>query len=139
MSLPARPPAAAVYVFDASSLINLEKDGRSLSVLDSLAGRMFIPHKIAGEVDDPRSALGRWLLRNNRCVTQLLPPAEHQLYYQFLTQTDPKIHDGEATALAVALNRGATLVIDDNTAKKKAESHGVRCLSVGEFLGQALI
>jgi len=114
VSLPARPQAAAVYVFDASSLINLEKD--SLPVLNDLVGRMFIPRKIAKEVGDPRSALGRWLSRNDRCVTQLLTE-EHQLYYQFITQTNLRIHDGEATALAVALNRAATLIVDDNTAR----------------------
>ena len=138
MSLPARPQAAAVYVFDASSLINLEKDSRNLSVLNDLVGRMFIPRKIAKEVDDPRSALGRWLSRNDRCVTQLLTE-EHELYYQFITQTNLRIHDGEATALAVAVNRVATLVVDDNTARKKAESHGVLCLTADQFLGQLLI
>jgi len=136
VSPPTRPQQPAGYVFDASSLIKLEKPNR-LSILADLSARVFIPYRIAREINTPRTDLERWLSQNHERVTHFLPE-EHELYYQFYTQTQPKIHDGEAAALAVALNRGATLVIDDNTAKAKAESHGIYCLSVNEFLDQAL-
>jgi predicted nucleic acid-binding protein len=124
-------------VFDASSLINLERH-RQLSILSGLGSRAVIPPRVAREVNTPRTDLARWLAQNRERVTAFLPD-ESALYYQFRTQTTPEIHDGEASAMAVALNRGWILVIDDIAARRKAESHGIPCLSATELLGQALM
>jgi len=115
----------------------LENPNR-LSILTGLRARIVVPYRVAKEVNTPGTALERWLSRNRQRVTPFLTTKEHELYYQFYTQTEPKIDDGEAAAMAVALNRGATLVIDDNTARAKAESHGIYCFGINELLNQAL-
>ena len=137
MSPPSPSQQAVVYVFDASSLINLEKPNR-LSILHDLRTRVVIPQRVAREVNKPRTDLAGWLNQHPECVTAFFTE-EHELYYQFITQIKPRIHDGEAAAMAVALNRGATLVIDENTARGKAESHGIRCLNAAELLQQPLM
>ncbi|MCJ7619885.1 MAG: hypothetical protein MUP64_06680 [Anaerolineae bacterium] len=81
--------ATVMYVFNASSLINLER-ARSLRVLDKLAQnqRLVIPDRVAREVNAPRKPLENWLRRNRRSVTDLLPQ-ESSLYLQYLRQTHP--------------------------------------------------
>ena len=138
MSLSAEAQGGGPYVFDASSLINLERKDKELSFLSGLGGRVFISQKVAEEVDEPRSGLSRWISRNGGCIKSLLPE-EDRLYRRFITQADLRIHDGEATALAIAFNRDGTLVIDDKVARRKAESHGIPCVSLEGLLNQALI
>ena len=130
--------AAVVYVFNASSLINLERN-KSLRVLEQLAQsrRLVIPDRVAREVNAPRNPLESWLSRNRKTVTGLLPE-EGTLYLQYLRQTHPKIHDGEAAALAVAAHRGCTVVIDDRSALQKAAEHNISHLTSGAFLQRLL-
>jgi predicted nucleic acid-binding protein len=130
--------ATVMYVFNASSLINLERAG-SLRVLDKLAQnqRLVIPDRVAREVNAPRKPLENWLRRNRRSVTDLLPQ-ESSLYLQYLRQTHPKIHDGEAAALAVAAHRGCTVVVDDRSALQKAAEHNIPHLTSGAFLRRLL-
>ena len=130
--------AGEVYVFNASSLINLERH-RSLRVLEELAQnrRLVIPDRVAREVNAPRNPLENWLRRNRKTVTGLLPE-EGTLYLQYLRQTHPKIHDGEAAALAVAAHRGCTVVVDDRSALQKAAEHNIPHLTSNAFLQRLL-
>jgi predicted nucleic acid-binding protein len=43
---------------------------------------------------------------------------------------------GESAAIAIAMHRGGTLVIDDGAARGAAESVSVTCLSTVEFLAR---
>jgi predicted nucleic acid-binding protein len=127
----------AVYVFDASSLIQLERR-KLLKILTELGDRVEIPERVKREVNTARSDLEGWLRKNPGRVARFLT-VEHSLYYQFIIQRDPSIGDGEAAAMATALNRGHVLVIDDATPRSKAQSHGVTCLSADQFLSQPLL
>jgi predicted nucleic acid-binding protein len=127
------------YVFNASSLINLERT-KSLRVLEQLAQnrRLVIPERVAREVNAPRKPLENWLRRNRKSVTGLLPQ-ESTLYLKYLRQRHPMIHDGEAAALAVAAHRGCTLVIDDRSALNKATEHNIPHLTSQELAQRLLL
>lgn len=135
------PPASAdetgsgLYVFDSSSLIQLERGG-NLLVLTKLAERTIVPQRVAREVNQPRTPLERWLRENPRSVTPFLPQ-EGSLYLALLRQ--PEIHDGEAAAIAIALHREATLVTDDVPARRKAAGRAVPCVGTQEFLAKPLL
>lgn len=45
----------------------------------------------------------------------------------------PKIHRGEAEAIAIAVHRGVTLVTDNPAARRTAERYKVRVISAEEF------
>ena len=126
--------AAPRYVMDATSLIHFERS-HDLSRLPSPGVRLFIPDRVAREVNKPRTRLERWLKRNQRLVAGMLPE-EGRLYLQFLRQ--PQIDDGEAAALAIASHREAEVVTDDIAAQRKADSHGLGYLGTGDFLHRAL-
>ena len=63
---------------------------------------------------------------------------EETIFKQLSQQPRPRIHEGEASAIAIALHRGWTLVTDDKGAKWKAEIHNVRFLGWREFLEEWL-
>lgn len=123
-----------VYLFDASSLINLE-DTNKLSLLRDLGDRARIPYFVAKEINKARrkSDLKLWLGRNPQRVVRFIKD-EATTYYGLLQQVGTKIGVGEAAAIAIALHREWTLVIDDVPARTKADSHGCQSLDVPEFL-----
>jgi len=124
------------YVLDSSSLIHVERSS-DLRKLPPPNVRLFIPDRVAREVNKPRQPLERWLQRHYSLVTRMLPD-EGRDYLTFRIQPETKLDDGEAAALAVAVNRDAALVTDDMAAQRKAASHGVRCLGTTDFLREAV-
>lgn len=124
--------ASTRYVFNASSLINLE-NLKELRLLDRLGDRVIVPKRVAREVNKHGKPLETWLRKNRRSIVDFLPDEGHS-YLLLLQQRNPRIHDGEAAAIAVALHRQCTLVIDDETPMNKARDHGAHCLTTDEFL-----
>ena len=124
------------YVFDACSLINIERDKKT-SLLRQRKGSILIPEKVAFEVAfDPRirsdTPLRHLLLRHPQMVTKFKNSEEVE-YLRIRRQ--PGIGDGEAAAIAVAVKRQLPLVIDDIKGRQKAENHGVKTLSWRDFIG----
>lgn len=124
------------YVLDATSLIHFERS-KDLGRLPAAEVKLFIPDRVAREVNKPRYPLRRWLEENFRLVTKMLPE-ESRSYLKFRIQPETKLDDGEAAALAIALQRSAQLVTDDGAAQRKATSHGVPWLDTGNFVRQAI-
>ena len=122
------------YVLDATTLINFERSS-DLKRLPPAGVRLFIPDRVAREVNRPQTRLETWLKRHPRLVTAMLPE-ESRLYLELIRQ--PEIHDGEAAALAIASRRQAQLVTDDIAAQRKAAAHTVECLSTVEFRQRAI-
>lgn len=120
------------YVFDASSLINIERTGK-MAYLRRRREEILIPEKIAKEVNLPQSPLHRFLIRYPEVVTSF-QNGEDEEYLWIRSQVG--IDDGEAAAMAIALKRKFTLVIDerDTKANGKAKNHGIKTLSWKEFL-----
>jgi len=129
--------ASTKYVFNASSLINLE-NLKQLRLLDRIGDRVIVPKPVEKEVNKPRSGLETWLSHNLKSVVNFLGD-EGRFYLSLLGQPAHKIGDGEAAAIAVAMNRKHTLVIDDKAAMDKAQAHGVHCLTTHQFLQLPLI
>ena len=122
------------YVFDASSLINLERQDR-LWHLSEHGGLVVIHQRIAKEVTkNPRSGLAGWIAKHPSGITYTFLPQESELYIRLRQQKSPKIHDPEAIAIAIAWYRKGFLVCDDNSALQKANHHDVACLTANEFI-----
>jgi len=118
------------YVFDASSLINIERN-KKIGRLRRRKGAVLIPEKVALEVDMPNSPLHRFISKYPDVVTPF-QNSEEEEYLR--TRSQVGIDDGEAAAIAVALKRKLPLVIDDRKGKTKAENHEIQTLRWNDFL-----
>ena len=125
------------YVFDASSLINIERS-KKMGRLRGLKGAVLIPEKVAEEVSQPNSALARFICSYPAVVTGFNTRQEEDGYLHFCSQR--VIDQGEASAMAIALNRNIPLVIDERETKAtgKAREHGIETLSSQDFIRQGL-
>jgi predicted nucleic acid-binding protein len=113
--------ATPAYVLDACSLIHIERRS-DLKYLPQPDSRMFVPDRVAREVNKPGTRLHTWLKRHPKAITRFVGE-EGRLYLLFLREG---LDDGEAAALAMAEQRSATLVTDDKAARNLAVSRGVQ-------------
>lgn len=125
------------YVVDSSSLINIEQNA-GVKTLEQRKGAILISEKIAYEVAyHPRilkaDPLRQFVLKNPQVITQF-QDNEGEEYLRILKQQG--IDAGEASAMAIALRRGLTLVIDERNTKAtgKANNHGIKTFSWQKFL-----
>lgn len=123
------------YCFDASSLIELERS-RTLGVLAKLGSRVRVPHRVAREVNKPGTDISQWLVKNPSNIVRNFLPEESALYLRLLQRSNPRIHDGEAAAIALSFHRGWILVIDDRVPRILAEGLGIKTLSTEELLAK---
>lgn len=124
------------YVFDASALIELER-GNHLRKLENPEG-VIVPERVAREGRRLPRPLRSWLDRHLVLVSRFATRAESALYLELLAQTDPKIHDGEAAAIAMASARSGVLVSDDRSSQTKAAERQVRWVAAEVFLQEWL-
>lgn len=123
------------YVFDSSSLINIERSGRrNMKRLRDRIGAVLIPEKVAQEIYQPNTPLQRLLDSYPQVSSPLQDTAEEEQYLRIRSQDG--IDDAEAAAMAIALNRQMPLVIDERETKAtgKARNHGIKVLSSGDFV-----
>ena len=120
------------FVFDSSALIDIEQSGHAAD-LPTPGVHYVVSPRVHKEVNKRGTPLYSWLRRKGAKFPQLRPE-EHSIYFELITQLDIKIHDGEATAIAMAMNRKGTLVISEGPGRTKAENHGVTCIDGNEFL-----
>ena len=119
------------YVFDASSLINIERN-RKITQLRRRRAEVLIPEKVAEEVQQPNTPLGRFI---NKYYHQVVINFEENEEYEYLRIRGQKdIHDGEATVIAIAVSRRLPIVIDDVAGRNKAKNHQIRTLSWEDFI-----
>lgn len=118
------------YVFDSSSLIFIER-ARLLGRLRKRHTEIILPEKVAEEVRQPGSPLKNFLKRYASVVVSFSGPEEEK-YLEIRAQ--PGIDDGEAAAMAIALVRRVTLVIEDKKGRQKAQNHGVQSMGWREFI-----
>lgn len=126
------PSASEIFIFDSSALIDIEI-ARRANELPTPGTTYLVPPRVRREVNKRGTPLANWLSRRGAKFTGLLPE-EHSIYFALITGRDIKIHDAEATAIAMAMHRNGVLVISDGPARRKAEAYGVRCMSGQEFL-----
>jgi predicted nucleic acid-binding protein len=124
------------YVFDSSALINIKRNRRTRFLQKRKEG-MLIPEKVAEEINHPKvrrdDPLRKFLSKYPQVVTSFQNNEEDE-YLRIRSQAG--IHDGEASAMAIALKRKHTLVIDekDTKATGKAKNHGINTMNWKEFL-----
>lgn len=119
------------HVFDASSLIDIEGN-RRIADLRRLRDMILMPEKVAKEISQPGTPLERFVNKYPDTVTSF-QPKEKDIYLRIRSQVG--IDDGEAAAIAVAINRNLPLVIEDKKGRAKAANHGVKCIKWSDFLG----
>lgn len=129
---------------DACCLINLYSTGRTLDLLRSFAGDLFIPDLIKREslfirrpddedgtmlvpepIDLSVALAGGWL-RECRCESEL----ETEEFIRFATVVD----DGEAICLALAKCRGWAVATDDRKAIRVARDEGIAIVTTPELV-----
>ena len=113
------PPLVA----DASVWINLIAGGRALDILRALGQPTIIPNIAFGELERGRdkgrsAAKGLAALIDTGHVTVVdLPPAAEDVYLSLVAgRASQTLDDGEAATLALALDLGATALIDERKA-----------------------
>lgn len=118
------------YLFDSSSLINIERN-KKMTILRKRRGEVLIPEKVAQEVNQPNTPLHRFISKFHQVVTQFQKNEEDE-YLRVRSQIG--IDDGEAAAIAMAVKRRLPLVIDDKKGREKAEHHGVQTYTWQDFV-----
>lgn len=124
----------ALYVLDADALIRL-KASKRLAQLRNPGRSILIPERVRNEL---RRAPGwrEWLETHRDNISGFVAQ-ESDAYLTLLRQEHPKVHDGEAAAIAIAMHRrNATLVSEDKAARQKAQHRGVPVATTQEFLQQ---
>jgi predicted nucleic acid-binding protein len=123
------------YVFDASALINIERS-RKMVLLRKVKGAILIPERVAEEIMQPRTPLERFIRSCRGVVSSFRNVKEEHDYLLFCSQW--VIDEGEASAMAIALNRRLPLVTDERQTKAtgKAKQHGIHTLSSQQFIAR---
>lgn len=75
------------YVFDASSLIDIERQGK-MKFLRKNWHVVLIPERVAKEVDQPNTPLYRYLKRYPNIKTSLSTQREINEYLKFVSQSE---------------------------------------------------
>lgn len=126
------------YVFDSSSLINLERS-RELKRLSIPGISLIIPSRVAKEVSRGASPLATWLKKGK--VANFVVDSENQLFMKMRLE-EQLLSDADIQGIVIANQRKATYVLEEKAARRVAENLGVRCLNtkdfLREFLGQQL-
>ena len=131
------PPALPTgpYVFDSSSLIDVERS-RNLRKIPVEPGAVVIPQRVFSEVNKPGTPIATWLRRNRLAPTQFLP--DEGSHYLRLKRDHTGLGDGEAAAIAIAVQRRGTVVTEDRLATTIAEAQGARCVNTEGYFREVL-
>ena len=123
----AQPP----YIFDSSSLIDLERSN-TLPRIPVEPRYVIIPQRVYTEVNKPRALIATWLRRNSLRSAQFQTPAEGSLYLE-LRRQHPGLGDGEASAIAIAHHRNGTVVTEDRLARRVADTTETRWIGLEQY------
>lgn len=102
-----------------SSLIRIHQ----LPLLGLLFGRVLIPQQVVDELDRGQHVLGAWRDAPGADALVVAEPLDGPFLRQLLVQLDA----GEAAAVALSVERGASLLLmDEREGRKVARRHGLR-------------
>lgn len=123
-------PRHSRYVFDSSSLINLEHSSE-LKLLSKPGNLLIVPSRVAKEINKRGSRLGTWLKKGK--VAYFLVDSENQLFMK-LRVSEKALSDADIQGIVIARQRNATYVVEEAAARKVAEELGVRCINAADFM-----
>lgn len=133
--LPSTPPC---YVFDASSLIELERrpNGRGLRDMPDRLGKwLVVPSKVAKQVDGRGApAETKSWIANGKSAT-FTSSDETRMFMRIRVQ-EILLEDADIEGIVIAYHRKGTYVVEDGRAKALAQSLGIRCISGMTFLSE---
>src|SRR5207244_3953056 len=90
-----------------------------LPLLQQLFGEVLIPVQVADELDRGRHILGPWREAPGATCLIVSTPAETP----FLRELESHLDEGEAAAIALAIDRGSTLLLMDEVDGRNAAVH----------------
>lgn len=108
-------------VSNTTPVSNLIRIGR-LALLGEIFGRIAIPIQVAEELDRGEHVLGRWREAPGADCLSVLAPESGPFLHQLSLQLDA----GEAGAIALAVDHGALVLLDEVAARKIAAHHQLR-------------
>jgi uncharacterized protein len=127
------PPAPlAEVVSDTTPISNLIRI-QELPLLGRIFGRVAVPVQVAEEMDQGRHVLGAWREAPGAESLVVETPLDGPFLRQLLLRLDP----GEAGAIALAVQRGAFVLMDERPGRKVAAAHGLRFLGTLGVLVEA--
>ena len=114
--------AVTVVVADNTPISNLIRIGQ-LPLLGLLFGRALLPAQVADELERGQHVLGAWREIPGAEALTVETPLDGPFLRQLLVQLD----EGEAAAIALAVERRASLLLmDEQDGRKIARRHGLR-------------
>jgi predicted nucleic acid-binding protein len=128
-------PGLFQYVFDTSSLINIERL-KKMEHLRKRIGEIIIPEKVAEEINHPGKPLSNLVQKHPHVVAKFNGREEEEEYLRILRL--PGMDPGEAAAIVIALRRKLPLVVDDKVGKATAKNYGLQTLSWKDFINGAI-
>jgi hypothetical protein len=113
---------APVVVTNNTPVSNLLRIGQ-LPLLGLLFGRVLVPQQVVDELDRGQHVLGAWRDAAGAEALTVVAPLDGPFLRQLLVQLD----GGEAAAIALAVERQASLLlIDEIDGRRVARHHGLR-------------
>lgn len=134
--LPSKPP---YYVFDSSSLIELEEpDGKGLRCMPDRPGNwLIVPSKVAKEMNTKGAPADtkNWL-RSGK-ISRFNVDSEHRLFMKIIVE-ERSLSDADVQGIVIAYHRKATYVVEEAAATRVARRLGIRTIKVEQFLQEVM-
>ncbi len=126
-------PRTPPVVSDTTPISNLIRTGQ-LPLLSRIFGTVLIPAQVADELDNGRHVLGDWRRAEGSSALETV----HPLDSPFLRQLQCHLDEGEAAAVALAVERNAPLLLlDELEGRRVAQYHGIKIVGTLGILLEA--
>lgn len=133
------PSEPSCYVFDSSSLIDLEgPDGKGLRHMPDRPGNwLVIPSKVAKETNTKGAPADtkNWL-RSGK-ISAFNVDSEHRLFMKIIVE-ERSLSDADVQGIVIAYHRKATYVVEEEAATRVARKLGVRTIKAKQFLQKVM-
>ena len=125
---------SSCYVFDTSSLIEIERNHNGLKHMPDQPGKwLVVPSKVAREVNSEGApADTRNWLRSGKFATFNVD-TERRLFMEIRIR-ERLLSDADIEGIVIAYHRRGTYVVEEKLATSVAKTLGVRTLKAAEFL-----
>jgi predicted nucleic acid-binding protein len=127
-----------LYVLDASALIEFERSQDLRRRLSYPEDSIVVPQLVAKEVSKIRGKpLAEWVGKHRANVSRCMTTGESALAQKLLVEFRHLIDACDAQAIAIAKERGATLVTGErHRMPSVAAEYRVRCIAPDQFLSE---
>lgn len=128
------PSESSCYVFDTSSLIEIEQNHNGLKHMRDWPGKwLVVPSKVAREVNSEGAPADtkNWL-RSGKLATFNVD-TERRLFMEIRVR-ERLLSDADIEGIVIAYHRRGTYVVEEKLATSVAKTLGVRTLKTEKFL-----